>query len=97
MKKVQFTETVLRDAGQSLIATRMAYDQFEGILETIDQAGFYSVECWGGATFDVCLRFLNEDPWEPLGTPEKDPGKDAQHQAADAAARPEHPWLQALQ
>ena len=66
MKKVQFTETVLRDAGQSLIATRMAYDQFEGILETIDQAGFYSVECWGGATFDVCLRFLNEDPWERL-------------------------------
>ena len=66
MKKVQFTETVLRDAGQSLIATRMAYDQFEGILETIDQVGFYSVECWGGATFDVCLRFLNEDPWERL-------------------------------
>ena len=66
MKKVQFTETVLRDAGQSLIATRMAYDQFEGILETIDQAGFYSVECWGGATCDVCLRFLNEDPWERL-------------------------------
>ena len=66
MKKVQFTETVLRDAGQSLIATRMAYDQFEGILDTIDQAGFYSVECWGGATFDVCLRFLNEDPWERL-------------------------------
>ena len=66
MKKVQFTETVLRDAGQSLIATRMAYDQFEGILETIDQAGFYSVECWGGATFDVCIRFLNEDPWERL-------------------------------
>ena len=66
MKKVEFTETVLRDAGQSLIATRMAYDQFEGILETIDQAGFYSVECWGGATFDVCLRFLNEDPWERL-------------------------------
>ena len=66
MKKVQFTETVLRDAGQSLIAMRLAYDQFEPILETIDQAGFYSVECWGGATFDVCLRFLNEDPWERL-------------------------------
>ena len=66
MKKVQFTETVLRDAGQSLIATRLAYDQFEGILPTIDEAGFYSVECWGGATFDVCLRFLNEDPWERL-------------------------------
>ena len=66
MKKVHFTETVLRDAGQSLIATRMAYDQFEDILPTIDQAGFYSAECWGGATFDVCLRFLNEDPWERL-------------------------------
>ena len=66
MKKVQFTETVLRDAGQSLIATRLAYDQFEDILPTIDAAGFYSVECWGGATFDVCLRFLNEDPWERL-------------------------------
>ena len=66
MKKVQFTETVLRDASQSLVATRMSYDQFEGILETIDQAGYYSAECWGGATFDVCLRFLNEDPWERL-------------------------------
>ena len=66
MKKVQFTETVLRDASQSLVATRMSYDQFEPILKTIDQAGYYSVECWGGATFDVCLRFLNEDPWERL-------------------------------
>ncbi len=64
--KVQFTETVLRDAGQSLVATRMTYEQFAPILETIDKAGFYSVECWGGATFDVCLRFLNEDPWERL-------------------------------
>ena len=62
MKKVQFTETILRDANQSLVATRLGYDQFEPILETIDKAGFYSVECWGGATFDVCLRFLNEDP-----------------------------------
>ncbi len=66
MKKVQFTETVLRDASQSLVATRMSYAQFEPILKTIDQAGYYSVECWGGATFDVCLRFLNEDPWERL-------------------------------
>ena len=66
MKKVQFTETVLRDANQSLIATRLPYDKFEPILETIDQAGFYSCEVWGGATFDVCLRFLNEDPWERL-------------------------------
>ena len=66
MKKIQFTETVLRDANQSLVATRLGFDQFEPILKTIDQAGFYSVECWGGATFDVCLRFLNEDPWERL-------------------------------
>ena len=64
--KVQFTETVLRDANQSLVATRLGYDQFAPILETMDQAGFYSVECWGGATFDVCLRYLNEDPWERL-------------------------------
>ena len=66
MKKVGFTETILRDANQSLVATRLPYEKFEGILETMDQAGFYSVECWGGATFDVCLRFLNEDPWERL-------------------------------
>ena len=66
MKKVQFTETILRDANQSLVATRLSYDKFEPILETMDKAGFYSVECWGGATFDVCLRFLDEDPWERL-------------------------------
>ena len=66
MKKVQFTETVLRDANQSLIATRLGYDQVEPILDTIDKAGFYAVECWGGATFDECRRFLNEDPWERL-------------------------------
>ena len=66
MKKIEFTETALRDANQSLIATRLPYDTFAPILETMDKAGFYSVECWGGATFDVCLRFLNEDPWERL-------------------------------
>ncbi len=63
---VRFTETVLRDANQSLVATRLPYDRFEPILETIDQAGFYSAEVWGGATFDVCLRYLQEDPWERL-------------------------------
>ena len=66
MRKVQFTETVLRDANQSLIATRLPYDKFEPILETMDKAGFYSAEVWGGATFDVCLRYLREDPWERL-------------------------------
>lgn len=64
--KVQFTETVLRDANQSLIATRMPFEAFEPILETIGRAGYYSVECWGGATFDSCLRYLNEDPWVRL-------------------------------
>ena len=64
--KVKFTETVIRDAQQSLIATRMPFSDFEGILETLDNAGFYSLECWGGATFDSCLRYLDEDPWERL-------------------------------
>jgi len=64
--KVNFTETVLRDANQSLIATRMPFSDFENILEKLDQAGYYSLECWGGATFDSCLRFLGEDPWERL-------------------------------
>lgn len=64
--KVNITETVLRDANQSLIATRMPFSDFEGILETLDNAGYYSLECWGGATFDSCLRYLDEDPWERL-------------------------------
>lgn len=64
--KVKFTETVLRDANQSLIATRMPFSDFEGILESLDKAGYYSLECWGGATFDSCLRYLSEDPWERL-------------------------------
>lgn len=63
---VRITETVIRDASQSLIATRMKRSEFEPILEKMDRAGYYSVECWGGATFDACLRFLNEDPWERL-------------------------------
>ncbi len=66
MLKVNITETVLRDANQSLIATRMPFSDFEGVLETINQVGYYSVECWGGATFDSCLRYLNEDPWKRL-------------------------------
>jgi len=66
MKKVQFTETVLRDANQSLIATRLPYADYEAILSEMDKAGYYSVECWGGATFDSCLRYLGEDPWERL-------------------------------
>jgi oxaloacetate decarboxylase alpha subunit len=66
MRKVNFTETVLRDGNQSLIATRLAFEQFANILEELDNAGYYSLECWGGATFDSCIRFLNEDPWDRL-------------------------------
>ncbi|HBP24662.1 MAG TPA: oxaloacetate decarboxylase subunit alpha [Oribacterium sp.] len=66
MAKVKITETVLRDAHQSLIATRMPSSQMEPILDTMDQIGYNAVECWGGATFDSCLRFLKEDPWERL-------------------------------
>ena len=66
MAKVKVTETVLRDAHQSLIATRMPTSDMLPILSEMDKVGFYSVECWGGATFDSCLRFLNEDPWERL-------------------------------
>lgn len=66
MKKIHITETVLRDANQSLIATRLPYDKFAPILKDLDDAGYYSLECWGGATFDSCLRYLNEDPWERL-------------------------------
>jgi pyruvate carboxylase subunit B len=64
--KVKITETVLRDGHQSLIATRMSTGEMIPILETLDQVGYFSLEMWGGATFDVCLRFLNEDPWERL-------------------------------
>ena len=66
MAKIKITETVLRDAHQSLIATRMRTEEFADILPAMDKVGFHSLECWGGATFDSCLRFLDEDPWERL-------------------------------
>lgn len=62
-KKIKITETILRDAHQSQAATRMRLDDMLPILDKLDKVGYYSVECWGGATFDSCLRFLNEDPW----------------------------------
>ncbi len=65
-KPVKITETVLRDAHQSLIATRMTTDEILPIVEELDSVGYHSLEAWGGATFDACLRFLNEDPWERL-------------------------------
>ncbi|MCL2078091.1 MAG: oxaloacetate decarboxylase subunit alpha [Oscillospiraceae bacterium] len=66
MSKIKITEVTLRDAHQSLIATRMTLDEMLPVLPLMDKAGFYSAECWGGATFDACLRFLDEDPWERL-------------------------------
>lgn len=68
MKKVKITETVLRDAHQSLAATRMKTEDMIPILETLDKVGYHSLEMWGGATFDASLRFLKEDPWERLRT-----------------------------
>ena len=67
-KKVMLTETILRDAHQSQAATRMKIEEMLPVLEQLDDIGYYSIEAWGGATFDSCLRFLNEDPWERLRT-----------------------------
>lgn len=68
MAPLKITETILRDAHQSLIATRMTMDEMLPMLESIDNVGFYSAEVWGGATFDSCMRFLDEDPWDRLRT-----------------------------
>lgn len=65
-KPIKITETILRDAHQSLIATRMTTEQMLPIVDKMDQVGYHAVECWGGATFDASLRFLKEDPWERL-------------------------------
>ena len=65
-KPIKITEVALRDAHQSLIATRMTMDEMRPILPAMDEVGYYSVECWGGATFDSCIRFLDEDPWDRL-------------------------------
>ena len=71
MAKLQITDTILRDAHQSQAATRMKLEDMIPALEQLDKVGYWSVECWGGATFDVCMRFLNEDPWERLRTIKK--------------------------
>ncbi|MBO2516676.1 MAG: oxaloacetate decarboxylase [Clostridiales bacterium] len=66
MAQVKITDTILRDAHQSQAATRMRIEEMLPVCEMLDKVGFYSLECWGGATFDSCLRFLHEDPWERL-------------------------------
>ena len=68
MTRVKITETVLRDAHQSLAATRMSIEEMKPALGMLDKVGYNALECWGGATFDACVRFLNEDPWERLRT-----------------------------
>ena len=70
-KKLFITDTILRDAHQSQAATRMRIEDMIPALEKLDKVGYWSVECWGGATFDSCMRFLNEDPWERLRTIKK--------------------------
>ena len=67
-KKVRIMETVLRDGHQSILATRMRTSQMLPVLEKLDAVGYEALECWGGATFDSCLRFLDEDPWQRLRT-----------------------------
>ncbi len=71
MSKLHITDTILRDAHQSQAATRMKLEDMIPALEKLDKIGYWSVECWGGATFDACMRFLNEDPWERLRTIKK--------------------------
>src|SRR5699024_6432064 len=66
MSEVLVNETVLRDAHQSLMATRMSTEDMLPIVEKMDEAGYYALECWGGATYDSAIRFLNEDPWDRL-------------------------------
>ena len=68
MPKIHITDTILRDAHQSQAATRMTLEDMRPALEILDSIGYWSLECWGGATFDSCMRFLNEDPWERLRT-----------------------------
>src|SRR5689334_20800131 len=65
-KKIFVTDTILRDAHQSLLATRMRTEDMLPICDKLDKVGYWSLECWGGATFDACVRFLKEDPWERL-------------------------------
>ena len=66
MAKVNIMDTIMRDAHQSQAATRMTTEEMLPVAPLMDSIGYWSIECWGGATFDACLRFLNEDPWERL-------------------------------
>ena len=93
MAKITITELVLRDGHQSLLATRMRLKDMLPIAEKLDRVGYWSLESWGGATFDACIRFLGEDPWDRIrqlsqAMPNTPP--------ADAVARSEYSWLSPL-
>ena len=92
-KPIKITETILRDAHQSLIATRMSTEQMLPIVEKLDQVGYYSLECWGGATFDASLRFLKEDPWERL---RQIKARAKNTKTADVVPRTEYSWISSL-
>ena len=96
-KPVRIMETVLRDAHQSLIATRMPTEVMLPIADKMDQVGYEAVEMWGGATFDSCLRFLKEDPWERLRKLKEKFKKTPMQMHADASSRTEPSRLQPLQ
>ncbi|MBM2806912.1 MAG: pyruvate carboxylase subunit [Deltaproteobacteria bacterium] len=83
-RRVQITDLTPRDGQQCKLATRVTTDDLLPLCASIDNCGFYAVEVWGGATFDVCMRYLNEDPW------------DAEDQVADAAPRPTYSRVPAL-
>ena len=92
-RRILITDTTLRDGNQSLWATRMRTSEMLPILPQMDKIGFYSLEVWGGATFDSCIRFLDEDPWERLRSIKQHCPRTP---SADAAARPEPGRLPAL-
>ena len=93
MGKVLITDTILRDAHQSQAATRMRLEEMLPVADKLDKIGYYSLECWGGATFDVLHAFPER---RPVGASARAAQGDAQHQAANAVPWPEHSWLQAL-
>ena len=93
MTKTHIMDTVLRDSHQSIIATRLKTADMLEVTDILDRIGYWSLEVWGGATFDACLRFLREDPWERL---KDSPKSAAEHKAPDASSRTEPRRLQAL-
>ena len=93
MPRLQIMDTTIRDGQQSLWATRMQIGDMLPILPKMDRVGYWAIEAWGGATFDTCLRFLDENPWERLRSIK---AQHPEHAAFHALSRTEPGWLQAL-